>query len=1034
MNIIELAMRYKRVTLAIFSIFVVAGIFSLLIMERSEDPNIPIKQGLVIAALPGTTTTEMEEQVTKKLEEYLFSFKEIRKGKTFSTTKPGEVIIQVELENWFSPEEKDVFWSKLQVGLVSFALQELPQGTLGPIVEGDFGETTALMLGVSSTERTYQELEDYIDLLDDNLKTIPEVSKLKQYGLQSEQLTVTLNSQKLAQYGIAPQQIIQAIQTHNSTVNNGELELQGNNVNVFVDNRFTSVESLGDQIIYYHPNGGLTRLKEVAEIKRENADLTQSIEINGVRSLMLAIEMQPGNNVVKFGELLEEKIDQVVDSHFPADVKVTQIYSQPHSVDHAISHFMKEFAIAIGAVILVVMILLPMRMATISAIASPVSILITLAFMQLLGMGLNSVTLAAMIVVLGMVVDDAIIIVDNYVEKLDEGMSNWEAAWKSASQLFIPIMTATLTIIFAFLPLAFVLEGISSDFIEFMPYTVAIALSTSFIVAIFLTPFLCFVFIKKGLNSTKNKEEAKRISFLDKVQQGFNYLVELGFKRSKLLIAFGVIVIAAGVFQMTRVPQEFFPKLDRSTFNLEVWLPEGSSYEMTRDAVHQVYDHISEDDRIKDISSFIGLSSPRFFVTYAPEFPSENYAQIFINAHSPEEAGELIEEYEQSIEDLLPEGKVRIKQLSYQSSKTPLEVRLIGEQTEDLRIASQKIIALIKQEPGMAWVHTNFKNPYYAVKVNVDEEQANRLGISPGSLAQTLGAGVSGVPVSSYWEEDESLDIVLRLNEKQREGFDDVLNLYITGQSGVKVPLRQIASLQQVWEPGVIVRRNGLKTLTIRAETKKGYYASNTLKSITPQLESMELPEGVRLALGGDYESSLENLPDMMISLLVSILLIFITLLFQFKSLTKTFIILTTFPLSLFGGASGLLLTGSPFGFTAFIGLISLIGIVVRNGIVLVDFADELVRDHGYGIREAAIAAAKRRMRPIFLTSSAAAIGVLPMIIGKSPLWAPMASVLSVGLMFSMLMTLFIVPIMYAMFVKEQVATVQQQQPELALT
>ncbi len=727
--------------------------------------------------------------------------------------------------------------------------------------------------------------------------------------------------------------------------------------------------------------------------------------------------MQQGNNIVEFGEKLNERIDQVVEARFPEGVSVDTIYSQPESVDHAIGHFFTEFAIAIGAVILVVMILLPFRLATISAIASPVSILITLAVMYLLGIGLHSVSLAGLIVVLGMVVDDAIIIVDNYIEKLDEGYSRWEAGWRSATQLFIPILTATLTIIFAFLPLSFLLEGIAADFIKFMPYTVSIALATSFFVAIFLTPYLCFIFVKKGLKKPEKSEERKP-TFLDRVQAQYDKLVEASFKHKKIALGAGVVAIVLGGFLMGKLPEEFFPRLNRATFNLEVWLPEGSTYDNTHQAVERLLKHIESDERIKDVSAYVGTSSPRFFSTYAPEAPAENYAQLFINAKNPKAAGELIREYEKYLEDFLPESKVRIKRLSYQNSKTPVEIRLIGENLDSLQVAANSVTPLLQEVEGARWVHTNYKNPYYALEVDVNKEQANRLNISTVGLAQTLGASLKGAPISSFWEGDEAKDIVVRVKESEREDFTDLNNLYVNSPTGAKVPLRQVATLNSTWEPGLIVRRNGLRTVTIRAETTSDKYASDILTPVQEKLAEVDLPAGVAIDYGGDLESSEENLPNMLAALGVSVLLIFLTLMFQFKSLSKTFIILTTFPLSILGAATGLLLTSNPFGFTAFLGIISLIGIVVRNGIVLVDYADELVHDHDYSIGAAAMAAAKRRMRPIFLTSSAAAIGVVPMIVGGSPLWSPLGSVLSVGLMFSMFMTLLIIPVMYSLFVK----------------
>jgi len=347
-------------------------------------------------------------------------------------------------------------------------------------------------------------------------------------------------------------------------------------------------------------------------------------------------------------------------------------------------------------------------------------------------------------------------------------------------------------------------------------------------------------------------------------------------------------------------------------------------------------------------------------------------------------------------------------------------VRIVGENLKNQKVVAEQIKDILNDTEGTNWIRTSYQDDYYGVKVDLKDDKANRLGITNALVSQTLGAGLKGFPVSTLYEGEKAVDILLRFDEENRGDFKNLGDLHISSQFGTKVPLREIAAIVPEWHNGNITHRNGLRTLTVITETQMGLKAATVQSAIMPKIAALELPEGISINYGGEYENTNETAPYMMASLGVSLVLIFLVLLFQFKNFTKVLIVLSTFPLSLLGAFLGLLITGNPIGFTAFMGIISLIGIVVRNGIILVDYADELVRDHGFSIKEAALASGKRRMRPIFLTSAAAAIGVVPMIVSKSPLWAPLGSVLAVGLIVSMVFTLFIVPILYFKFMKKE--------------
>ena len=1012
-NFIEAAMKYKQVTMVITGLLLVLGLYALLKMPRAEDPKIDAPVAMVYAFYPGADELQMEKQVTNKVEQFLFSFEEVNKQKTKSQTRDGQVFITVELHSEVKDRKK--FWTTLQHGLNTVVRASIPTGVIGPVVNSNFGDVTAQIIAISSPTRSYAELENYLDKMEDVLKTVPEVSKINRSGGQRQQIYVTVDDQKMQQYGFDLSTIVQTLQRQNVTGASGELTIQSNTIPVFTNSQYKTQDDIANQIIYTNPDGIVVRLKDVAAIERRYEEEASFIRVGENKVMLITTEMQPGNNIVGFGHKVDEKL-AVLKNTFPDDIKIDTIVNQPQVVDESISHFMVEFGMAIMSVIIVVMLLLPIRVAAVSSIAAPIAILITFGVMSLIKVELHQVSLAALIIVLGMVVDNAIVVVDNYIEKLDEGVTPWTAAWQAAQQLSLPIFTATLAIIFAFAPLAFFMNGTAKDFMASLPITVAVALIASMLVALFLTPYMCFVFIKKGLKH-QISDRPPRKSMLDRLQNVFNAGVEFCFRWPKMTLMSAVAAVILSFVVAANVEQEFFPTSERNQFNVEVWLPNGTALAETEKTVRGIEAILKKDKRVVSTASFVGTSSPRFQTSYAPEIPRRNFAQIFITTQSSKATDQIVHEYRPKFEGFVNDGYIRFRQLSFQEG-SPIAIRVIGTDLSDQKKVASKIQQILSSAQGTNWVHTDYEDDYLAVSLKIKEDAAARLGVPNQAITQTLGAGLKGFAVSQLWEGDKPVDIFLRLDASSRKDFNSLENLHLSTMYGSKVPLKEVADLVPSWHSGAIAHRNGIRTLTVLAEAQLGKRASAIMKEIQPQIEKLKLPDGISIQYGGDAESSGENTPGMLTALSVSLVLIFITLLFQFKSFGKSLIILATFPLSLLGAFLGLYITGNPMGMTAFMGIISLIGIVVRNGIILVDYADELVIDHGYNIKAAALSAAKRRMRPIFLTSAAAAVGVVPMIVGKSPLWAPLGSVLAFGLIVSMILTLFVVPVLYFTFIK----------------
>ncbi|MDX2480975.1 MAG: efflux RND transporter permease subunit, partial [Desulfuromusa sp.] len=676
------------------------------------------------------------------------------------------------------------------------------------------------------------------------------------------------------------------------------------------------------------------------------------------------------------------------------------------------------------------MILLPLRIAVVAALAIPISVMITFAFLDFFNIDLQQMTLAGLIVVLGMVVDNAIVVVDDYVERLDQESSPWDAAVSSATDLFVPVFSATLAIICAFIPLNLILTGNAGEFLFTLPVAVAVALTVSLLVSILVIPLLSYLFIKTGLHSAKKTKQT--FSFLGSMQKYYDALLTQAFKVPAIPILLGILSIAGTAWLATQVQVRMFPKVERNQFCLEIYMDKGVRLETTDRAVRKLETLLRQDQRVVDITSFVGTASPRFFVTYAPQFPETNFAQMLINTTSAEATDKIVADLIPVLHNALPNGEILVKLLQQgPPTDAPVEVRVVGNDLPAIKKVGAQVSAILKDTPGANFVRTTFQQDYLGINVKVNEEVANRLGFTNQGIAQALAAGFKGAPVSTLWEGDNPVDILLRFDEENRNKFDDIGNVYLISPiTGKKVLLRQVAKLLPEWQSGRIRRRNGVRTLTVRSEAQLGRMPNDILAEIQPKVAALNLPSGVTIQYGGELEDQITVLDEQTASLLISLLLIFMVLLFQFKGIRKALLIMAFIPMSWFGAFLGLYLTNYPFSCTAFLGVISLSGLVVRNGIILVEYADKLLNsDDSRDIREVALNAGKRRMRPVFLTAMAAAVGVVPMIIGGSSLWAPLGAVLSVGLVFGMILTLLILPILYWLVMRPRKISKQHRLP-----
>lgn len=1004
------AMRNRNIVIILTAVFMIIGVIALIKMPRNEFPQFTIRQGVVVGVYPGATSAEVEAQLTRVVENYIFGYQEVKKAKTYSYSREGMMYIFVELND--NVKNADQFWSKFKHGLSELKMS-LPTGVLALIANSDFGDTSALLITLSSDTKTYKELEEELKKLETECRRIPATSKIKHYGLQKEKIFVYVKPERLNEYNIKTISLLGSYQSNGMVNYAGFLKDGKNNLAVHLPANFESEKDLADQIVYSDPNGNVVRLKDIATIERRYDDPENYIKQNGMKTILLSLEMQPGNNIVEFGKDVDKALSNF-QKQCPKDIKVAKISELPKYVDDSVSDFMQEFLIAIIAVILVTMILLPLRVASVAGITVPISVLVTLGFLYFFGVELHTVSLAALIIVLGMIVDNSIVVIDNYVEKLDHGYSRWHATVKSAKELYVPIITATLCIIAAYFPLMIFLPGTAGEFVNTLPIVVGVALIVSIIVAVFLVPYLNYIFIKKGLKKDKNKVQRK--TFLDRLQAWFDASLDKAFKHPKAVIFTGISIIVLTIMLFKSLDQELFPELERNQFAVEVYLPTGSSLENTAKIIDSLESVLIKDKRVTNVTSFIGTSSPRFHTMYAPNMPASNYGQLLINTASNKATREIVNEYNKKYSDNFVNAHVKFKILAMQLNKAPIEIRISSDSVRDIRNTEAQIYDILKNTRHLTWIRNDWDQMQQNVKVTLDRDKAYRMGYSKGFVATSLMVGLDGIPLTTIWEDDYPVEVRLTQETNGKKNIKTLENQYITSLSSFSaLPLRSFAKFTPEWTEGTIAHRNGTRTLTISIDNEQGSIASAIFDELKPQIDKLKLPEGTSIAYGGDYEGQIEVFIPMAIALGFSIVLIFFILLFQFKKEKLSLLILSTMLLALPGAAIGLKLAGYAFSLTAFIGITSLCGMVVRNGIILIDYARELRENQKLSTREAAIAAGKRRMRPIFLTAAAAAVGVIPMILSRSPLWGPLGTVICFGLLISMVLTLYILPVLYSL-------------------
>ena len=1005
-------MRNFRITFLIVGCLFVFGIYALARIPKQEFPEYTIRQGVVVGVYPGATAEEVEEQLAKPLEQFLMTYKEVKRAKTTSTSQNGMCYVMVELND--DVNDKDEVWSKVKHGLAAFKMQ-LPAGVAAVVTNDDFGDTSALLITLESDTRSYRELKGYMDDLSDRLRRIESVSNLRPYGVQQEQISVYADHARLAAYGIGEKTLSAALAAQGLTPLGGSVSNAETETPIHIAPSLAGEREVAEQIVWSDPEGHVLRVKDVARVVREYDDPDSYIRNNGHRCVLLSLEMQAGNNIVEYGREVDEVLHAFIEEELPADVSVQRIADQAKVVGDSVHSFLRDLFVAMAIIIVVMMLLFPLRSAIVAALTIPMSTFISVGMMYLCGIPLNTVTLAALVVVLGMIVDNSIVVIDGYLDYLGRGHSRWFAAVESAREFFPSLLLATICICMIFYPILFTMTGMMGDFLTWFPWTITINLMVSLLLAVMVIPFLEILIIP----AVHVRRDGRR-SFTDRVHDVYRRVLAWTFRHGWLTISLGAASVVVSLLIATQLKFRMVPFADRDQFAVEIYLRTDTPLERTGAVADSVYRALRADERVKSVTSFVGCSSPRFQMSYAPQIAGKNYAQFIVNTTSVDDTESILDEYADAWADRFPEAYVKFKQLDYQNVPS-LEFRFYGSDIDSLRAAADRLMARMRQMPELQWVHTDYEDPRAIAEVRLDPVTASQLGITRTVVAANMALASGDVAVGSVWEGDYRLPVVLKRDARLGErSLSDIGDTYVSSPvPGVSVPLRQIADVEPAWSQSKIVHRNGMRCITVTADLKRGANAMRMTSRISRMLkDEIPLPPGVETELGGAHEFDAETLPPIAAGLSISLVIIFFFILVNFRKFGITLVVMASMSLCLFGAMVGLWIADFTIGLTSVLGFITLLGMIVRNVILMYQHAEDKRKVCHWSGKLAAYDAGKRRMVPIFLTTATTAVGVVPMMLGGSTFWAPVGVTIFAGGIGSLILVVTILPVLYSKIYK----------------
>ncbi len=1006
-NLTEWALNHKQLVYFFVILTFIAGIYSYRQLGRMEDPDFVIRQMIVSVAWPGASARQVEEQVTDKIEKKLQDAPGIDYLKSYS--QPGKAVIYVTLKD--SVNEKDVRPTWLEVrNMVNDIKSTLPQGVIGPSFNDRFDDVFGCIYALTSDGYSYEEMREKAEQIRRTLLGVKSVKKVDLIGVQPERIYIEMESSKLAQLGIDPNVIISAVKTQNTMNPSGMVETSSDNVYLRVSGIVDDLTALRNLPI--RVNERTFRLGDVAKVERSYIEpMEPKMYVNGQPAIGLAVSMEKGGNILTLGESLDKTV-QRLQKELPLGLELNQVLYQPEIVKSSIGEFVKSLWEAIVIVLVVSFLSLGVRSGIVVALCIPLVIAGIFVGMQIMGIDLHKVSLGALIIALGLLVDDAIIAVEMMTVKLEQGWNRFDAACYAYTATAFPMLTGTLITCAGFIPIGFS-KGSASEFTSSIFTVVTIALLLSWFVSVLVTPLLGYKLIKPKHMAEENKDVYDS-KFYRLFRRALNWCLE----HRKLVLSITAACFIGSIGLLNFVKQEFFPPSVRTEIIVELTLPEGSSITATEQEAQKFAQSIAGDSDIASYSYYVGQGAPRFVLTSDPRLPASNYAQFVIVAKDLQARAAL----ENKINKLFAEqfenvrGHVKLIQTG-PPSPYPVMLRVSGYDHETVRAIAQQVSDVMVNDPKLSHVNWDWNEKNKVMHLSIDQDKARALGVDSQNLALSLQMQLSGATVAEFYEGDKTVNIVYRLDSQNRKDLSAVKSLPVHIGSGKFVPLEQIAVISYDAEEGLIWRRDLKPTITIQAEVLPGITGNDATKQVYGELKSLRdnLPAGYSIDIGGSLEKSKSSMEFLLQPVPVMIVLIVILLMFQLQKMSLMVLTLLTAPLGIIGVSLSMLLTLRPMGFVAELGILALSGMIIRNSVILIDQIEQHIKA-GEAPWEAIINSAVLRFRPIMLTAAAAILGMVPLI--PSTFWGPMAVAIAGGLLGATILTLLVLPTMYAVAFK----------------
>ncbi|MBA5764400.1 efflux RND transporter permease subunit [Vibrio sp. 404] len=1018
MNIAEYSIKNKVISWLFLVILAVGGVTSFMDLGRLEDPAFTIKEAMIISTYPGANSQEVEEELTYPLEQ------EIRKlpyiDKITSTSSNGMSQIMVAMEMTYGPDELPQIWDEMR-RKINDLKPNLPSGVNSIQIMDDFGDVYGIMLMLTGEGYDYIELKRYADYLRRDLELVEGVGKIDIAGDQQQQLFVEMSLSQLAAFNLDLSTVIGLLNNQNSVQSAGEVMLNGENVVIRPSGTMSSEQELEELIIHGRNTGNLIRLKDIATVTRGIQEKpTNIVTYNGKPAINLAISFASGVNVVEVGKAIDSKL-QELESIKPAGLNIDYFYNQSNEVDKSVSDFVISLAQAVVIVIVVLLFAMGVRSGIIIGAVLLLTVFGTFILMKQFDIELHRISLGALIIALGMLVDNAIVVVEGILVGMKKGQTKLDAAKSIVQQTQWPLLGATIIAITAFAPIG-LSEDATGEFMGSLFWVLCFSLFLSWITAITLTPFLADLLFKDQSIDENNKEIDPYKGVLFSI---FGAVLRFALRFRWLTVALMSVLLVVAVAGFGLVKQSFFPPSNTPMFYVDMWMPEGTDIRQTLEQVEKVESYIRTIDDVEFVTTSTGQGLQRFALTYQPEKSYEAYSQLQVRAVDRESMFGILQTLDKQLPSKFNTASFQFKLMEFgPSPASKIEARITGSDPQVLREIALDVEDILMADPGSRNVRHDWRERTKQIVPLFNESKARRLGISKQDLSESLQMAFGGTPIGVLRDGTHMLPIIVRLTEQERVDFDSLANAKLWSPTlQTYVPLEQVIDgVDLQWQEPLIQRRDRKRTLSVLADhdVLSDETADALFKRVKPQIESLDLPQGYNISWGGEYESSKEAQDALFGSLPMGYLLMFIITMLLFNSLRKPLVIWLTVPLSVIGVSIGLLSTNMPFSFTAFLGLLSLSGMILKNGIVLLDQIN-IELDLGKDKYQAVFDSAISRVRPVSMAALTTILGMLPLVFDA--FFGSMAITIMAGLGFATILTLVVVPVLFAIFYRIEPST-----------